>query len=56
MDHKTKTSSNLTQNINEKVIRIEERLERVWDCLVQMSDKITEMKYIIKKNYTDKSK
>lgn len=31
-----------------QLTQMEERLHRMWDCLLQMSDKITEIKYLIK--------
>ncbi len=48
MDNKTKPSNNIPHHVNEKIIRMEERLGRIWDCLLQMSDKIIEIKYLIK--------
>lgn len=48
MDLRKKSNENFPSHLNEKIIRIDERLDKIWDCLLQMSDKLTEMKYILK--------
>lgn len=51
-----KTPSNNDQSFHtdEKLIRIERRLDRIWGCLLQISDKIIEIKYNVKaKNEKD---
>lgn len=43
-----KKQKEFKHSTHEKIVRLEEKTEKIWDCLLQMSDKITEIKYLIK--------
>jgi len=43
-----KSQKEFSPSSSHKITQIEERLQRMWDCLLHMSDKITEIKYLIK--------
>jgi len=45
---KSKKVKDHSSNSAHKITQMEERLHRMWDCMLQMSDKITEIKYLIK--------
>jgi hypothetical protein len=47
---KEKTQKPMPPHVIDKITRMDEKINKIWDTLLQMSDKITEMKYFIKSN------
>ena len=45
---KDKKQKEFSPSSSHKLTQMDERLHRMWDCMLQMSDKITEIKYLIK--------
>ena len=53
MDQKIKPSSNIPHHVNEKIIRIDEKLDRLWDILLHMSDNVIKIKYAVQRGKED---
>lgn len=48
MEPKKKSHSPFPPHLNEKIIRMEERIDKIGHILLQINDKLIEMKYILK--------
>lgn len=55
MDPKKKSNSSIPPHVNEKIIRMDERLEIMMGILFRLSDQLTEIKYLMKSQNKNKN-